>query len=57
MDINNVPLSPNYNKYGIINFLEYRHLLLMSAQVMEMTEKEQSDFVYEVLGDIYKKYY
>ena len=29
----------------------------MSAQVMEMTEKEQSDFVYEVLGDIYKKYY
>lgn len=44
----------NYNKYGMINFLEYRHLLLMSAQVMEMTEKEQSDFVYEVLADIYK---
>lgn len=43
----------NYNKYGMINFLEYRHLLLMSAQVMEMTEKEQSDFVYEVLADIY----
>ena len=38
----------------MINFLEYRHLLLMSAQVMEMTEKEQSDFVYEVLADIYK---
>lgn len=44
----------NYNKYGMINFLEYRHLLLMSAQVMEMTEKEQSMFVYEVLADIYK---
>lgn len=25
----------------------------MSAQVMEMTEKEQSDSVYEVLSDIY----
>ena len=44
----------NYNKYGMINFLEYKHLLLISAQVMEMTEKEQSDFVYEVLADIYK---
>ena len=43
----------NYNKYGMINFLEYRHLLLMSAQVMEMTEKEQSNFMYEVLADIY----
>ena len=42
-------VDTNYNKYGMIN----RHLLLMSAQVMEMTEKEQSDFVYEVLGDIY----
>lgn len=47
-------VDTNYNKYGMINILEYRHLLLMSAQVMEMTEKEQSDFVYEVLGDIYK---
>ena len=46
-------VDTNYNKYGMINFLEYRHLLLMSAQVMEMTEKEQSDFVYEVLADIY----
>lgn len=44
----------NYNKYGMINFLEYRHLLLISAQIMEMTEKEQRDFVYEVLADIYK---
>ncbi len=37
----------------MINFLEYRHLLLMSAQVMEMTEKEQNMFVYEILADIY----
>lgn len=43
----------NYNKYGMINFFEYRHLLLMSAQVMEMTEKEQNMFVYEILADIY----
>ena len=46
-------VDKNYNKYGMINFFEYRHLLLMSAQVMEMTEKEQSDFVYEILYDIY----
>ena len=45
-------VDTNYNKYRMINFLEYRHLLLMSAQVMEMTEKEQSNFVYEV--DIYR---
>ena len=46
-------VDTNYNKYGMINIFEYRHLLLMPAQVMEMTEKEQSDFVYEVLADIY----
>ena len=46
-------VDANYNKYGMINFLEYRHLLLMSAQVMEMTEKEQNIFVYEILADIY----
>ena len=39
--------------HEMINFFEYRYLLLMSAQVMEMTEKEQSDSVYEVLSDIY----
>lgn len=47
-------VDTNYNKYGMINFLEYRHLLLMSEQVMEMTEKEQSDFVYEILYDLYE---
>ena len=35
------------------NGKENRPKFQMSAQVMEMTEKEQSDFVYEVLGDIY----
>ena len=50
-------VDTNYNKYGMINFLEYRHLLLMSAQVMEMTEKEQSMFVYEMLADIYNLIY
>ena len=47
-------VDTNYSKYGMINFLEYRHLLLMSAQVMEMTEKEQSVFVYQILADIYR---
>lgn len=46
-------VDTNYNKYGMINFLEYRLLLLMSAQVMEMTEKEQNMFVYEISADIY----
>lgn len=46
-------VDTNYKKYGMINFLEYRHILLMSAQVMEMTEREQRVFVYEVLYDIY----
>lgn len=50
-------VDTNYNKYGMINFLEYRHLLLMSAQVTEMTEKEQSMFVYEMLADIYNLIY
>lgn len=47
-------VDTNYNKYGMINFFEYKHLLLMSAQVMEMSEKEQSNFVYEILADIYE---
>ena len=37
----------------MINFLEYGILLLISAQVMEMAEKEQSNFVYERLDNIY----
>ena len=50
----NIPLlilkiiDTNYNKCRIINFLEYMHLFLISAQVMEMIEKEQRDFVYEI---------
>ena len=43
-------VDTNYNKYGMINFLEYRHLLLMSAQVMEMTEKEQNMFIYDIMN-------
>lgn len=46
-------VDTNYNKYGMINFLEYRHLLLMSTKVIEMTEKEQNMFVYEISADIY----
>lgn len=50
----NIPLlilkiiDTNYNKFGMINFFEYMHLFLISAQVMEMIEKEQRDFVYEI---------
>lgn len=32
----------------MINFFEYMHLFLISAQVMEMIEKEQRSFVYEI---------
>ena len=46
-------VDTNYNKYGMIKFLEYGYLLLMSAQVMEMEEK-QCMFIYELLADIYK---
>ena len=44
-----------YNKTKFLNLLNYKHLLMTSAQVMELTEKEQNIFVFEVLYNIYIK--
>ena len=49
-----------YNKTKFLNLLNYKHLLMTSAQVMELTEKEQNIFVFEIMCNIYgmiKKYY
>lgn len=42
-----------YNKTKFLNLLNYKHLLMTSAQVMELTEKEQNIFVFEILYNIY----
>ena len=42
-----------YNKTEFINFLEYKHLLLISAQVMELNKKEKDIFIFELLFNIY----
>lgn len=46
-------VDESYNKTKFLNFLNYKHLLMTSAQVMELTEKEQNVFVFEVLYNIY----
>ena len=46
-------IDTEYNKTKFINFLEYKHLLLISAQVMELTKKEKDIFIFELLFDIY----
>lgn len=43
-----------YSKTKFLNLLNYKHLLMTSAQVMELTEKEQNTFVFEILYNIYK---
>ena len=48
------------NNEKVVNLLNYKHLLMISAQVMELTEKEQNIFIFEVLYNIYsniKKFY
>lgn len=47
-------VDESYNKTKFLNLLNYKHLLMTSAQVMELTEKEQNIFVFEILFDIYK---
>ena len=47
-------VDEHYNKTKFLNLLNYKHLLMTSAQVMELTEKEQNIFVFEVLYNIYK---
>ena len=49
-------VDEDYNKTKFLNLLNYKHLLMTSAQVMELTEKEQNIFVFEVLYNIYKHY-
>ena len=46
-------VDEQYNKTKFLNLLNYKHLLMTSAQVMELTEKEQNIFVFEVLYNIY----
>ena len=44
------------NKTKFLNLLNYKHLLMTSAQVMELTGKEQKIFVFEILYNIYKTF-
>ncbi len=46
-------VDESYNKTKFLNLLNYKHLLMTSAQVMELTEKEQDIFIFEVLYNIY----
>ena len=46
-------VDEQYNKTKFLNLLNYKHLLMTSAQVKELTEKEQNIFVFEVLYNIY----
>ena len=39
-------VDEQYNKTKFLNLLNYKHLLITSAQVMELTEKEQNIFVF-----------
>ncbi len=47
-------VDESYNKTKFLNLLNYKHLLMTSAQVMEVTEKEQNIFVFEILYNIYR---
>ena len=44
----------SYNKTKFLNLLNYKHLLMTFAQVMELAEKEQNVFVFETMFIIYK---
>lgn len=46
-------IDADYNKTKFINFIEYKHLLLISAQVMELPKKEKGIFIFELLFNIY----
>lgn len=48
-------VDSEYNKTRFLNLLNYKHLLMISAQIMELTEKEQKIFMFEVLYNIYTK--
>lgn len=46
-------VDEQYNRTKFLNLLNYKHLLMTSAQAMELTKKEQKIFVFEVLVNIY----
>lgn len=46
-------VDEDYNKTKFLNLLNYKHLLMTSAQVMELNEKEQNIFVFEISYNIY----
>lgn len=48
-------VDSEYNKTRFLNLLNYKHLLMVSSQVMELTETEQKIFVFETLYSIYIK--
>lgn len=48
-------VDSEYNKTRFLNLLNYKHWLMVSAQVVELTEKEQKIFMFEVLYNIYTK--
>ena len=39
-------VDESYNKTKFLNLLNYKHLLMISAQVMELNQKEQEIFIY-----------
>ena len=49
-------VDAKYNRTKFLNLLNYKHLLMTSSQVMELTEKEQNIFIFEVLYNIYKTF-
>lgn len=42
-------VDESYNKTKFLNLLNYKHLLMTSAQVMELTEKEQNTLLHSFL--------
>ena len=46
-------LDPSYSKI-IVNFAKYKHLLLLSAKYLELTEKEKKNFSIEMLFNIFE---
>lgn len=49
-----IDMLESYHKTKFLNLLNYKHLLMTSAQVMELTEKEQEIFIFEILYNIYE---
>jgi len=50
-------VDEQYNKTKFLNILNYKHLLMTSAQVMELTEKEQNIFVFEIKYGIFFRFW